>query len=318
MIERCCAFLCALLLAACAIRAPSPEAFFFGVMGDTPYSDREEAHFLKMMERMNAEPLAFVVHVGDFKAGGNSPCTDALFEKRRAQFDGSAHPLIYTPGDNEWTDCRRPGNGGFTAIDRLAKLRQLFFADALSLGRERIQTEVQGGCVEAGGATCTCAGLPENRMWTRAGVRFVTLNFAGKGNNEGYDRANDEEARCRNQANRRWLERAVSDSANDSARALVVITQANPWIGVTTTYDPFLRQVREAAGRLRRPVLLVHGDTHLYRVDAPFKDSMDDPLPNLTRLEVYGSPTVGWVKVKVDPGFPDLFRFEPHVQAIVP
>ena len=73
MIDRCCVFLCALLLAACAIGAPSPEAFFFGVMGDTPYNDREEAHFLKMMERMNAEPLAFVVHVGDFKAGGNSP-----------------------------------------------------------------------------------------------------------------------------------------------------------------------------------------------------------------------------------------------------
>src|SRR5258706_14560251 len=101
----------ALLLAACAAQPPSPPAFAFGVMGDTPYNEREEPHFVRMIERMNEAPLAFVVHVGDFKAGGNSPCTDALFERRRAQFSASRHPLIYTPGDNEWADCRRASNG---------------------------------------------------------------------------------------------------------------------------------------------------------------------------------------------------------------
>src|SRR6202162_4245050 len=128
MIDRVVALLGALLLAACAIRAPSPEAFSFGVMGDTPYSEREEPHFLRMIERMNAEPLAFVVHVGDFKSGA-SPCTDALFEKRKAQFNGSKHALIYTPGDNDWTDCRWATRGAMDPIERLAKLRQVFFPD---------------------------------------------------------------------------------------------------------------------------------------------------------------------------------------------
>jgi len=57
----------ALLLAGCAARPPQPGAFVFGVLGDTPYSEREEAAFLGMIERMNREPLAFSIHVGDIK-----------------------------------------------------------------------------------------------------------------------------------------------------------------------------------------------------------------------------------------------------------
>ena len=65
--------------------------------------------------------------------------------------------------------------------------------------------------------------------------------------------------------------------------------------------------------RLGRPVLFVHGDTHTYRVDRPFRDEKGDRVPNLTRLEVYGSPQVGWVRVTVDPNDSDLFRFEPSL-----
>jgi hypothetical protein len=317
MIDRCCVFLCALLLAACAIRAPSPDAFYFGVMGDTPYNDREETHFLRMIERMDSEPLAFVVHVGDFKSG-SSPCTDALFEKRKAQFTGSKHPLIYTPGDNDWTDCRWSTDAAMDPIERLARLRQVFFPDAWSLGRERIETAFQDECIERNANACTCPPHPENRLWTRAGVVFVTLNIPGSRNNVGYDRANDAEARCRNEANRRWLERAVGESERDNARGLAVFIQADPWVTRAPVYKAFLVQIQEAASRLRKPVLFVHGDTHTYRVDMPFQDAAGQPIANLTRLETYGSPIVGWVKVMVDPEFPDLFRFEPHAQAFVP
>jgi hypothetical protein len=69
---------------------------------------------------------------------------------------------------------------------------------------------------------------------------------------------------------------------------------------------------------LGKPVLLVHGDTHTYRVDAPFTEATGVPLPNLSRVETYGSPIVGWVKVTVDPAGAQLFTFEPYIQAIVP
>src|SRR4051812_41303055 len=90
------------LAAGCAI-APerSPQAFSFGVLGDTPYSDAEHVQYLKMLDDMNARPLAFVIHVGDIKGGGK--CSDELYAERKREFDASKHPFIYTPGDNEWT-----------------------------------------------------------------------------------------------------------------------------------------------------------------------------------------------------------------------
>ena len=305
-------FLAALALGGCASRPPSGEAFVFGVMGDTPYNDREEAHFVKMLERMGGEPLAFIVHVGDIKAGGNAPCTDALFAKRRAQLDRSRHALVYTPGDNEWTDCRRATNGAMDPLERLAKLREVFFADRWSLGVERIETLVQDDRV------APCAAYPENRAWTRARIRFVTLNIPGSNNNVGFDKASDDEAACRNAANQRWLARAVEESEDEGTRALVVAIQANPWDTRKPVFKDFLAQLQEAARRLRKPVLFVHGDTHTYRVDTPFSDANGAPVLNLTRLETYGSPFVGWVKVTVDPQSPEVFRFEPKAEAFVP
>src|SRR2546423_6137133 len=118
-----------LLLGACAAPSPSPGGFTFGVMGDTPYDADEERIFLRMMRRIHGERLEFVVHVGDITSG-HEPCDDALLAKRRAQLDSSAHPLIYTPGDNEWTDCRRRECGSMNPLERLPFLRRLLFAGA--------------------------------------------------------------------------------------------------------------------------------------------------------------------------------------------
>lgn len=283
-------------------------------MGDTPYNDAEEARFLQMMGKIDREPLAFVVHVGDFK--GAVPCTDALFLRRRAQFDASAHPFVLTPGDNDWTDCRRRESGDMDPLERLARLRQIFFADRWSLGRTRLELSVQDKCADA---ACACPAHPENRFWSRAGVRFVTLHVVGTRNNHGFGPASDAEARCRDEANREWLERAVRASERSETRALVIFIQANPWdVRGAGVYRPMLRQVEEASRRLRKPVLFVHGDTHILRIDTPFADTLGNTLTGITRLEVYGSPFVGWVKVTVDPGHPEVFRIEPRLERVVP
>lgn len=301
-----------LLLGACATRPELPGEFAFAVLGDTPYNEREERQFLAMMARLDAEDLAFVLHVGDFKAGSGSPCTDALYERRHAQLDASRHPLVLTPGDNDWTDCRRKSNGATDPLERLARLRQVFFSRPESLGRARIATAAQTTCIAPALPGCGCAAHPENRSWSHAGVRFVTLNVPGSENNVGFDAASDAEARCRNEANRQWLEKAVRESASAETRALVVAVQANPWDTAKPVYLEFIAQLEDAARRIAKPMLFVHGDSHTYRVDAPFTTH------NPRRLETFGSPFVGWVKVIVDPAAPEPFRFEPHLQALVP
>ena len=51
-----------------------------------------------------------------------------------------------------------------------------------------------------------------------------------------------------------------------------------------------------------KPVILIHGDTHRYRVDQPLVDpAAQKPVENFTRIESFGSPWVDWIRVSVDP-----------------
>ncbi|HUP98574.1 MAG TPA: hypothetical protein VM073_11560, partial [Usitatibacter sp.] len=214
-------------------------------------------------------------------------------------------------GDNEWTDCRRHYMGSMDPLERLARLRQVFFADRFSLGQVRIATDTQDQCLANAPPGCGCAAYPENRSWEHAGVRFVTLNVPGSDNNFGFDAASDAEAACRNAANAQWLARAVAAAQAPGIRALVIAIQGNPWdTRKPAAYRDFLAQVEGTFARLRKPILFIHGDTHTYRADTPF-------AAPIRRLETYGSPFVGWVKVTVDPRMPELFRFEPHLQRFV-
>ena len=287
-----------LLAAQCALYPPGAERFSFGVMGDAPYNAREEPRFVRMIESMGREPLAFVVHVGDTK--GTAPCTDELYARRKEQFERSAHPLVYTPGDNEWIDCRDPANGAYDPLERLAKLRAIYFGDALSMGRRRIKLEVQ-------------SGFPENRLWEHGHVVFATIHVAGSNNNRGHGVAGDREADLRDAANLAWLESA-GERARE-ARALVIFAQANLWWGEKETFGRYSDALAALAQSLHRPVLFVHGDSHIYRVDTPFVDARGSPVSNPTRLETYGSPFVGWAKVDVDVSRPDVFSFDSRLEA---
>jgi hypothetical protein len=144
--------------------------FTFATLGDTPYSDEEEKQFIGMIAEINRAQPAFVLHVGDFKSSW-SPCSDALFQLRREQFALFHSALIYTPGDNEWSDCWKPLGAARDPLERLQKLRKLFFADGYSLGQNRIALARQS------------AAYPEHARWAHQGILFATLNVPGGNNN---------------------------------------------------------------------------------------------------------------------------------------
>ena len=94
--------------------------------------------------------------------------------------------------------------------------------------------------------------------------------------------------------------------------------QADPWDNKRRAYDWLLAKLPESAAKLRtKPLLFVHGDSHTLHVDQPFTDATGHLIPNLFRLETYGSPMVGWVEVTVDPSDPHFFSFEPRLKAVV-
>jgi hypothetical protein len=169
--------------------------FTFGALGDTPYSTDEESRFIGLMTELNREALTFVVHVGDFKSAIAS-CSDELFLQRRAWFELSHHPFVVVPGDNEWTDCRRTFGGGYDPLERMRKLREVFFAGDASLGQKPM------ALVRQPAATRGAQEYPEHARWVHESVLFLTLNAPGPDNNS---RAYPEESARRSAAMRDWL-----------------------------------------------------------------------------------------------------------------
>ena len=312
------AVLFAALLSGCAATA---GRFEFAVIGDQQYNAESEAQFPHLMANIDRADVDFVVHVGDFKAGTTQLCDDKLFLSRKQQFDASRHPFIYTPGDNDWTDCHNEKTGRFDPVERLAKLREIFFGDKRSLGQRKLALEQQ-------------AKLPENLRWRRGGVLFVTLHMVGPNNNLETAAEHGE----RDAANIAWLREAFDLAKREQAAALALFTQANPRFersyppgrmrGTGTGPPPksasgfaaFLVELEKEVLAYGKPVLFVHGDTHYFRVDKPlFRTGAEGPgergrqIESFTRIEIYGFPEAHWLRIGVDAREPSVFSFREQI-----
>ena len=105
-----------------------------------------------LIDDMNSQHLAFSVHDGDLKAGNGTPgsttpttCSDALYLQALDFLNALKAPAMFTPGDNDWTDCDRPANGGFNSLERLNFERTLFFSTPFSLGKRHLRQDVPSG-----------------------------------------------------------------------------------------------------------------------------------------------------------------------------
>lgn len=302
----------ALALIAGLAQAQSPARFSFAIVGDAPYNDFEETVFAQMLEEINQEELAFVVHVGDIKSG-RSPCSDELYEQRKRLFQASRHAFILVPGDNDWTDCYRKPAGGYDPLERLARLRQVFYADDMSLGQNQLRLERQSDDPDTANAF---RAYRENVRWVVGGVLFLGLNIPGSNDNFGRTPQMDAEHEQRGEANAAWLKQGFKLARKNGYAAVFVFIQANPDFDLS-----YLRRVNRADGyaafkkellahtlAFGKPVALVHGDTHRYRVDQPLYDpSTLKRVEQFTRIESFGSPFVDWIKVSLDPDKPRLF-----------
>lgn len=314
--------------------------FEFALIGDVPYDGRQEKQFPDVMKEINTADLAFVVHDGDFqwdgagwteKAGGMPPCSDATFEDRLRLARTSRHPFIFTPGDNDWTDCHRSKPRPYEPLERLAKVRQLFFPGDLSLGQRTIRLTRQSESPQY-------AKFRENARWRHGDALFVTLHLVGSNNNLGRTPEMDAEHAERNAANLAWLRHAFAEAKRGGSRGIMIIAQANPgfentWpaalqrqyllggLGIkppekprATGYDSFLEALEEETLAFGKPVVYVHGDTHHFRVDKPLVGSVSRRvIENFTRVETFGYPNSHWVRVIADPMDPNVFSFRQQI-----
>jgi len=332
----------ALTLAACAqpgstVKSTSSQhtasasSYRFGLWGDMPYKKAGDAPKLPaVLASLNASDIAFSMFVGDIK-DGSSVCTDATFTDARAMFNSLKKPLIYVPGDNEWTDCHRTNNGSMNPLERLDYLRKTLYATTGSLGQTRLTLQHQGQ-----------VGQPyvENTRFSYGPVVFAGLNMPGSNNNhiatakqctskskrtQADCDAAEAEFRARDAANLRWLSETFDQARANAARGVVLVVQGEPGFDVPETedvderqspavsgYRTFMTAVEEQTRRFDGQVLFVHGDMHVFKVDKPLPRPLE-PLLNFTRLGTFGSPSLHWVRVTVDPASANLFQIEPVI-----
>ena len=224
------------------------------MLGDAPYNADEVERLDRLIDEMNAAPLAFVAHVGDIGSSALA-CTDGWLVQRKAQFARIRHPFVLLPGDNEWSDCKQP-------LERLKRWRALFC-------RSSLKVEVQPG------EYC------EHMRWEAGGWVFVALNVPGHDNNVRHA-----EHAPRMKAALSWLDAAAALA--EQRDGLVVLMQANPFVP-RQGFGDLIRRLEALGRKFPGKLVLIHGDTHIYRED--------EPLPGLRRIEVWGSPVVAWKRI---------------------
>jgi hypothetical protein len=311
------------------------QNYTIALFGDMPYNALGREQYPSLLADINASHVAFSVFDGDLKAGGDGSCSDDLYTTALANFNKLKDPLIFVPGDNDWTDCwGRYGSATmpfFNPEGRLDLERSLFASTDQSLGQKTLTLTRQS------------PAYLENVRWKYGPVVYMGLNVQGSNDNYPYkdtdtenptapDRGDAERQVQRNEqiarqaADFQWLDEGFAYADRVGAKGVMIIWQADPNFNneqnQTNTnewdrYPAYVNKLRSLTEAFTGQVALVHGDSHYFKVDKPINRSGANPgvLANFTRVETFGARNTHWVAGHVDPTDPNLFTFEPRIVA---
>jgi hypothetical protein len=285
---------------------------------------------------MNSHNLDFTLFAGDTK-NGSSLCTDqAVGQDVITIFNRLNAPTLYSLGDNEWTDCHRTNNGSYDPLERLSFLRTTFFTKNTTQGNDPIPVKRQGQ-----------PGQPysENSRFVMNNVEFVALHIPGSNNNlvatasQCTKKSNRTQADCdaataeyqaRNAQNIAWLKEAFAEARDNHYAGIAIVIQADvffpfelsdggyqddflPQLDANNGYSDFVHTLVAETHSFAGQVLLVHGDSHYFKVDKAMINDDGRLTANFTRVEVFGSKDNSWVEMTVDPTTKNVFSFKPVV-----
>jgi hypothetical protein len=243
--------------------------------------------------------LAFVVANG-IKAG-SEPCSDAVYNRRKTLLNEVKNGLIVSLTASDWAECKR-ANGRSAAMDRLNRVRDLFFTDDFSFGASKLPLARQS-------AMRKFRNNGENARWEFGGILFATINLPADNNHYLPDAGRNSEFEDRAIANRDWLNRLFKLAGGRKLKGLVLFCDGDPLAvpdaeslaGMAGQRDGFLevrKQIVALAARHSGRVLVVHG-----QAGTSPRTAQISWKGNLGALEV----GTGWMKLTADPATPRLF-----------
>ena len=275
----------------------------FIVLGDMPYGDEPviEERYRKLIRRVNEENPDFVIHLGDTKSG-STLCSDEFYYRQKVFFSIFTAPLLYTPGDNEWTDCHRSNNGGYDPLDRLKMLRKIVFDGSYFEQSALLGLQSQGTLMEE------FSEFIENQMWVSSGTLFLLIHVVGSNNNmDSGTPLGEREFLRREKANKNWIDSAFDLLQEERIRDLVVVFHGDPFVDwmmpqPSLMYPGFSEIVGnslfELSKKTDKKILIIHGDTHQYTWNHPFY-AAGHVRGNVSRLVVPGARDMRAVKISI-------------------
>src|SRR5262245_6742306 len=253
-----------------------PQSYTVALWGDMPYGTMGRAQYPNLLADVDESKVAFSIFDGDLQAGGDGPCTDALYTRSLADLTGLERPVVWVHGDNDVTDCwgrygpvQQPYQD---PIERLNHERQLFASTDQSLGRRTLTLTRQDS-------------YPENVRWVYGPVVYLGLNVQGSNDNYPYrdtdaenptapvrsdaeiQRQRDEEA-ARKAANLRWLDQGFAYAKQTGARGVLIAWQEDPNFNNEQhlsnphdydAYQGYIDALRAQTEAFSGQVVLVHG-----------------------------------------------------------
>lgn len=295
-----------------SICAQASETFRFVALGDMPYSiPNDYPRYERLIAAINKSNPSFSIFIGDTKSG-STPCSDEYNQKVKSYFNQFSSPLIYSIGDNEWTDCHRTLAGTYDPIERLDNLRSSFFNTNRSLGKIQIELNRQSD------SDLKYAKFVENSYWVKNQFLFVNLHIPGSNNN--FERNDEAKAEYyeRNEANLSWIQNAFTLADRKGYKGIIFSYQADMFYtpkqatDTESGYRDTIIKLTKLSEEFKKPVLLIHGDSHRLIIDQPLKKAdQKHILENVLRLQVMGAEQVQAVEITVNPRSSQPFSFTP-------
>ncbi|HEX7642797.1 MAG TPA: hypothetical protein VF472_11380 [Burkholderiaceae bacterium] len=268
--------------------------FAFGVIAQPARTSADTMPLDQALAESDADNLAFVA-VDGFKRA-DEPCSDALYNQRFALLSGAKNGVILVPAGSDWSDCRNP-SGRVDGLERLERLRELFYPDEFSLGASKIPLIRQS-------ITPKFRLYAENMRWDVGSVLFTSLNLPSNNNRYRTDAGRNSEFEDRAVATRDWLRRSFANAKFKNMAGIVLICDGDPLSKPAKgiQHDGFAdvrQQLTQLAAKFPGKVLVIHN-----HVESKTPQAQGIVWRgNLGELELSG----GWTKVAVKLVDPTLF-----------
>jgi hypothetical protein len=285
--------------------------FQFGVIGHSFKSGADEAVLKHAIAGANHASPAFVVATG-VKAA-TEPCTDKLYASRHALLDASSAPMVVSLAGSDWSACLNSA-GRSNAIDRLNRLRELFYRDSETLGAKRLP-------VTRLSSSAKFRSYAENAHWQVGQVLFATINLPANNNHFRPEAGRNSEYEDRLVANRAWLHRLFTLAVRQKMEGLVLFSdgdvglEAEPGFSLLqrfeTRRDGFAeprKQIKTLAAKFKGKVLLV--DTQIV------KQAANEPSIHWQGNVGHLNLAADWTEVRVAPASATLFAIKGATEAI--